>query len=195
LPFPSPRHSGEWPRVVVERARSRRRLSAGVASLWNQTLGVTRGTPRTRRAFTLLEVVIVILIIGMLAGVAVPRLSMVTLRNHADAAAQRIAYELEYAASLAERQSADQQVIFDAAADTLELVGVSDPDRPGSPYLVRLNQPPYRADVQSASFGIDSSVIFDGFGQPDTAGTVVLQVGDFQKTVTLDATTGRASRQ
>ena len=41
----------------------------------------------------------------------------------------------------------------------------------------------------------DAQVVFDGYGMPDSGGTVIVQWGSIQKTVVLDADTGKASVQ
>jgi len=43
----------------------------------------------------------------------------------------------------------------------------------------------------SASFGGDATLIYDGFGKPDSGGQVVIAVGAYQKTILVDAGTGQ----
>ena len=49
--------------------------------------------------------------------------------------------------------------------------------------------------VLSADFGGQSRVSFDGYGVPSAGGSAVVQVGQTQKTVWLDAATGKATVQ
>jgi hypothetical protein len=58
---------------------------------------------------------------------------------------------------------------------------------------VYLADEPYHATLVSASFGGSGVVTFTGYGLPTAAGQAVVRVGDLQRTVTLDATTGLAT--
>ena len=58
---------------------------------------------------------------------------------------------------------------------------------------MRLSEDPYGASMVSADFGGDADIIFDVFGVPDSGGSVVIQVGNHVRTVTVDAVTGRAT--
>lgn len=70
---------------------------------------------------------------------------------------------------------------------------MDDPDHPDQPYQVAVATEPYSATVVSADFGGDTEVIFDGYGVPDSDGTIVIQVGSYQRTLTVNAQTGRVS--
>ena len=89
--------------------------------------------------------------------------------------------------------STSQTVQFDVAGNSYRLIGVPDQDRPGVEYAVSLSNEPYRAEIISADFGGDGLVVFDGYGTPDSGGTVIVQWGSIQKTVVLDADTGKAN--
>ncbi len=55
-----------------------------------------------------------------------------------------------------------------------------------------LSDPAVRSDLREMGFvvGGDEEIIFDGYGVSDSSGSVVIDVGGYQKTVTLDADTG-----
>ena len=82
---------------------------------------------------------------------------------------------------------------FDSASEAYTLPGVQDLDHAALDYTVRLQDPPYEALMVSADFGGDEVLVFDGYGLPDSGGTVVVQSGQYQKTVSVDPTTGKAS--
>ncbi len=145
------------------------------------------------RAFTLIELVTVVIIIGLLASMAIPRYANFTGRQRVDAAARRIAVDLSFAQQRAQSSSTSQTVQFDVAENSYRLIGVPDQDRPGVEYAVSLSNEPYRAEIISADFGGDGLVVFDGYGTPDSGGTVIVQWGSIQKTVVLDADTGKAN--
>jgi prepilin-type N-terminal cleavage/methylation domain-containing protein len=150
---------------------------------------------RRQPAFTLLELVFVLAIAAILASIAIPRFGGATARQRADAAARRAASDLALARKLARQSSASQTVVFDIGGDSYQLVGVPHPDRPTKEYIVRLAEEPYRAAILSADFSGQKQVVFDGYGVPDSDGTVVIQVGSEQRVITLDVDTGEANVQ
>ena len=72
---------------------------------------------------------------------------------------------------------------------------MKDIDRPSLTYTVKLAETPYSARITSASFGGDSDLVFNGFGIPDSGGTVVIRVGSYTKTITTEANTGKVTIQ
>ena len=82
---------------------------------------------------------------------------------------------------------------FDVATNSYRLVGMTDPDRSATEYRVSLSEEPYSANIVSASFGGDAEIIFDGWGAPDSGGSVLVQVGNHQKTIDVSPDTGQAS--
>ena len=150
---------------------------------------------RFHAAFTLVELAAVVVIIALLAAMAMPHFAGALARSRADAAAGRVRLDLLHAQERARAMSTSVWVVFDVARGLYQLQGVPDLDRPGSTYEVRLVNQPYLATLVSADFGGDATVIFNGYGDPDSGGTMVLRVGDETRTVTLDAQTGRAGVQ
>lgn len=136
----------------------------------------------------------VLSILGVLSAIAVPRFQRSIGKQRADAAANRIAADLRYARKIARQKSAAQAVAFVRATgnDTYGMAGVAGLDNPASAYRVSLSGEPYYAALTSVSFGGLATVTFDGFGVPSSGGTVVLRVGEFTRTVTVDGTTGEA---
>jgi prepilin-type N-terminal cleavage/methylation domain-containing protein len=150
---------------------------------------------RPVRAFNLTELAVVVVIIGILAGIALPRYADAVATRRLDAAARRLVVDLSLSRSRARTSSTSQTVAFDVNADRYELVGMDHPDRAGEKYSVHLSDEPYQAKIVSVQLGGDAEIVFDGFGMPDTGGTIVIQVGGYQKTVIVDALTGQASVQ
>lgn len=144
------------------------------------------------RGFTIVEAVLVMTIIGILASIALPRYAGFVAREQVQSAARRIVTDLSLAQRQARVTSASQTVVFDALTETYTLANLSDPDRPSRIYQVSLKDEPYRAGIVSASLGVDATLIYDGYGAPDSNGTIVIAVGKYRQTITVDNGTGRA---
>jgi len=129
-----------------------------------------------RRGFSLLELVFVLAIITILSAVAVPKYAAALARYRVDAAAKRVKAELLLARRVARMSGASQVVDI-------------------SNYQSILSEPPYQAVIVSADFDGDEEVVFDGYGVPDSGGTATVQVGVTQRTVVVDADTGRSTVQ
>jgi Tfp pilus assembly protein FimT len=135
----------------------------------------------------MIELMLVIVTIGIVAAMAAPRYARALSNYRARTAAQRVAADLAAAAAEACASSSTRAVRFDVAAGTYRVGAAGE--------VVRLAAEPYGAALVSANFGGDDAVVFDGYGAPDSGGTVVVRSGDFTRTVTLDAATGRATVQ
>ncbi len=145
------------------------------------------------RAFTFAELVVVLLIIGLFTAIAAPRAASSMSNYRAEVAAYRIVADLDYARRNARTTGANQMVSFDQVGRSYLLFGVADLDRSGNTYTVELSEEPYRLRAVKADFGGTTAVIFDGYGLPDSGGTIKISSGSRAMTVTLDADTGKAS--
>lgn len=148
-----------------------------------------------RVGFSLLELMLVLVIVGTLAGVAAPRYANSISRYRADMAAQRVAADLHLARRHALISGADETVTFTTASEQYQIVGLQSMDRSTEDYIVKLSASPYSAEIVSASFGGDGTVVFDAYGVPDDGGQIVVRAGHFEMTVVLDANSGKAQVQ
>lgn len=145
-----------------------------------------------RHAFSLIELVLVIAIIGVMSALAAPRYAAAVHRYRAEAAARRIAADIGFAQSLARSSGQSRSIAFNVAADQYVLPDERDLDRAGS-YTVDLSAAPYNASIATANFGGAATLTFNGFGMPASAGTVSILSGNTARIVTVNAETGAAS--
>jgi len=145
------------------------------------------------RGIALIDLVITTLLIGILAGAALPRFADSLQKHRARAAAQRVVADLKLLRSQAIASSQSRRVDFDVANHRYTLVSVMSADRPGTTASTNLADYPYKATLASISVGGDASLVFDMHGRPDSAGTIQLSAGGYSETVTVQADTGEVT--
>jgi prepilin-type N-terminal cleavage/methylation domain-containing protein len=146
------------------------------------------------RAFSLLEVVVVLAILALLASMAAARFAAASTHYRLDAAARRVAADLALARSWARTTSRSQPVAFDPVAGRYQLPNVRPLDTASGSYLVDLKKA-YGVTSVSVDFAGQTTVRFDAYGYPDRGGTVTLRADVVEKKVVLDATSGKATVQ
>ena len=144
---------------------------------------------KTPGGFSLVELVLVLTIVVVVAAIAIPRYSNWQFRYRADAAAKRIEADLNLARKRAQASSSSQFIVFDTDAETYNMPGSPDIDGRGPDYEVDLSRSPYNAALVEVDFGGSANLMFDGYGSPSSAGTIVVRSGDITKTITLYAGT------
>ena len=100
---------------------------------------------------------------------------------------------MAFARTIARTSGKGQTVSFSVASDRYQMPGVPDLKDPSIDYAVILSEGLHRVTMISADFGGDAEVIFDGFGIPDTGGSVIVQAADVRKTIVLDKDTRKAT--
>jgi len=148
-----------------------------------------------RSGFTLADMAIAVLIVGIMAAVTVPKFSDSIQDVRIEAAARRVVADLEFARRHAEASSTNQAVNFNVVSNSYDLPGVKDIDHSWQDYVVRLSKTGYPAELESVSFGVagtDSNVIFDIYGRPDYGGSILLRTGDESRTIIVNPATGKA---
>ena len=160
-----------------------------------------------RRGYTYAELVVVLLLISVLTSVTVPIYSNGLEGYRADAAALRIAADLERARRNAKFTGVSREVDFDVGNNRYDVLGLPDPDDPTAAlYRIVLDDTPSPATLvsavlTSAAAGTDSKIKFDMYCHPTVSndplasGTIVVQSGSQQRTVVVDPVTGEARVQ
>jgi prepilin-type N-terminal cleavage/methylation domain-containing protein len=138
------------------------------------------------RAFTIVELTVVLLIMAIMAAVAAPKYRSALASYRAGAAAGRVAADLRMIRHYAVKVSTPQTVQFNPATDSYAAVNMPDINARAGVYAVNLGASDYVTDVASANFGGSATVQFDIFGRPGAAGSVVVQAGGVQRTIQVD---------
>ncbi len=146
-----------------------------------------------KRGFTLVELVIVVLIMGILASVVAPKYAHTLQRYRAETAANRVKADLGLAREHAISSSTNQSIVFASSTISYALPGLAHFDHRSQTYSVELAEAPYNATALSTDLGGDATLQFDHYGQPDGGGTITVHVGSLQRTVTVDPDTGKVT--
>lgn len=133
----------------------------------------------TRAGFSLIEMVIVLMILGIMSGVAAPRYTEAIAWRRCDLAARTLAADLRQAAIAAQQTSVPKTIEFDVDGNTYTAI-----DLPRTYSAQQRSQ--LAITIVSADFGGVPRITFDIYGRPSAAGTVVLESADHQRTLTID---------
>jgi len=153
--------------------------------------------PRSGGAFTLAELMVVIVIIGVAAGMVIPYASSAG-DTAAIAGARLVICDLQYAQNMAITTQMPVTVTFDPNADSYRLSNASGlliHPMTKEDYVTDFSSSRgfEGLDVVSADFNSSPSIVFDEFGSPDNAGKVTLQAGAQVYVITVGAATGKVT--
>jgi type II secretion system protein H len=141
-----------------------------------------------RKAFSLVELVLVMAITGVMAAIAIPRYAQASQRHQVEAAARRLMSDLEFAQRRARLCAAPRTVRFDLTESSYTIVQEAPLKASETAYVVRLSQEPYRAVIASSTLSpaVSPSVNYNGFGYAALGGTVTLRVGSYTRVIVID---------
>jgi len=148
--------------------------------------------PRQTAAFTIVEMVVVLLILGVLAAAAIPTFYQSLMYHRLEGAARRVKLDLQQLQQTARTKSTAQTMTFAGATYTLS-AGVQGLDRPSGSYVVNLAASPYQVDSVAVNFGGPTAISFDGYGNPSVGGTIALSLNGKGRTITIDGNTGNVT--
>ena len=151
-----------------------------------------------KRGFTLIELVMVMVIVGILAALAIPRFEgfyAVKLNS----AAKKLVTDIRYVQQLAVSRHESYRVLFyTSPQNSYEVRKVSDSSFAKDPFsrndfIVAYNTNPQYGGVivESTNFGPPGGLQFDWQGIPSAGGITLLRLKDNRKTVSVTANTGK----
>lgn len=111
--------------------------------------------------------------------------------------AQRVVADITLLRSWAISNSKPSGLIFTTSSDSYKTDddGPADLDHSDQILETDLSAAPFHCAIQSADFGGQDVLTFNGAGLPIASGTVVVTNGTEQLTITVNAVTGKASIQ
>ncbi len=150
---------------------------------------------RSRRAFSLVEVVLVVVIVGILAAIAVPRFADSNALYRVETAAKRVEADIHLAQDLARSLSASHNVTFRAGSTAYIIEPTSSGATPmgasqSGARITDLDVSPFKSRVMRASFGGSTTLAFDAYGAPVAPGFVVVYAANWGALVRVGAGLG-----
>jgi len=136
-------------------------------------------------AFTLVELVLVVAIVGVVAAIALPRVGSVLDTNRADVAAAKLAADLELLRASARARSTTATIFLNPVTDSWRLANVTAPGDPNPDPVVRLAESPFHATLDPFAGPGEFELSFDQYGIPSTAVRIVLRSGAQSRAVTV----------
>lgn len=140
--------------------------------------------------FTIMELMVVLLVMGIVAAVATPRFYASLQYHQIETAARRLVQDLEHVRHVARIKSQPQTLTFTNATTYTLSPGIASLKSSTQTYSVDLSQNPYGLERVTLQLGGATLITFDGYGNASVGGTIVLELGDQTRTVSLDNSNG-----
>jgi prepilin-type N-terminal cleavage/methylation domain-containing protein len=142
------------------------------------------------RAFTLIEIVMVVAITAVILTIATPYFAQLSARQRLSMSASRVAAELKFASAVSRATGVERTLTIDPAARSMAVTPVPLNNNP-----LLLAKWPHQVTSVDASFNGAKSVAFDIWGRPKVTGTITIKIGSRTKIVRADSATGEVTIQ
>lgn len=149
---------------------------------------------RSIRGFSLIELLLVVAIIGTVSVIAIPRYANSASVYRVEVTARRIAADLASVQARARAMGSNVKMSFSSATETYTLPAEGDRTF-RTLNSVDISAAPFLASLSGVNFGGDETIIFNGYGVPDSGGSLTVQSGRFTRTIILQADSGVISIQ
>ncbi|MEN1681094.1 MAG: GspH/FimT family pseudopilin [Planctomycetota bacterium] len=137
-----------------------------------------------RAGFSLVELAIVVLVMGIMVGVAAPKYAEALNHYRVEAAARRIVADLKHARQNAITGSAEQRITFELDTDSYTLDGMDDINRSSDEYTVDLAAEGYPVDLSTTTFP-GGAFRWEHDGNAFVSGSMTLASGSASRVVTV----------
>lgn len=150
--------------------------------------------PNNRAGISLVELAVTLLVIGIAAGVAVPKISTAVMSTRLDTGVAQMRADIKAARQHAISSGTTQQIQVLTGTNEYKLINMPDINHPGTTgYVVDFDELQGSLTITNVNYEGTDNVTFDIYGKPNRGGSVTLQSGSFTKTITIDATTGKTT--
>lgn len=159
------------------------------------SIGLCTCGERTRRGFSIIELITVLVVVGVVAAITIPAYGGAIARYRLSQAKARLMSDIELARATAQGESRDKTIVFDPSANSyviadvapLSMIAPTVLDAGSVQIRVELDEEPYSVDLSAVLLtGGSMSVTFDAYGRANRTGVVRIEAGAMRVLVDIE---------